>query len=121
MHGYAATVVGPKSFIEVNGHRAQVKAATKGAWQIADVYRYTSGVYRYTSGTIEHVVLVDLTDGLREFYVCPGEELRSDVLRRYEQFLTSVGGVRHRNPDTKHHAIYPENVQKWHNSWSRFA
>lgn len=114
MRGYQASLVGPSSFIEVNGHKAQVQAAAKGAWQIADVDEYTSG-------TIERFVLVDLTDGLREFYICPGDALRSDVRRCYDEFLASKGGIRPRNPDSKHAAIYPEYVRKWHNGWSRFA
>jgi hypothetical protein len=105
MHGYKATLVGRSSFIEVNGHKAQVQAAAKGSWQIADVDKYIAA-------TIERVVLVDLTDGLREFYICPGDALRSDVRRRHEQFLTSKGGTRPRNPDSRHSAIYPEHVRK---------
>ncbi len=110
MRGYQAALVGPFSFIEVNGHKAQVQVAAKGAWQIEDVDKYTSA-------TIEHVVLVDLTDGLREFYICPGDSLRSDVRKRYDQFLASKGGMRPRNPDSKHSAIYPEQVRKWRNRW----
>lgn len=114
MRGYRAALVGPFSFIEVNGHKVQVQVAAKGAWQIEDIDKYTSA-------TIENVVLVDLTDGLREFYICPGDALRNDVRKRYDQFLVTKGGVRLRNPDSKHSAIYPEQVRKWHNGWRRLA
>lgn len=114
MRGYQATLVGRSSLIEVNGHRAQVQVAAKGAWQIDDVDKYTSA-------TIDRVVLVNLTDSLREFYICPGVHLRSDVRKRYDEFLASKGGTRPRNPSSKHAAIYPEHVRKWLNAWSRLA
>jgi hypothetical protein len=115
MRGYGATIVGPSSYIEVNEHKAQVQVAAKGAWQIEDVDKYTS------DDAIEYVVLVDVTDGLREFYICPGGSLRSDVRKRYDQVLASQGGVRPRNPKSKHAAIYPEQVRKWRNGWKRLA
>jgi hypothetical protein len=114
MRGHQAALVGRSSYIEVNGHKAQVQVAAKGARQIEDVDKYTSA-------TIEHIVLVDLTDGLREFYICPGDLLRRDVRERYDQFLTSKGGTRPRNPDSRHSAIYPEQVRKWRNGWSRLV
>ena len=114
MRGYKATLIGRSSYIDVNGHKAQVQVAAKGAWQIDDVDKYTSA-------TIEDVVLVDITDGLREFYICPGELLRSDVRKRHDQFLASKGGTRPRNPDSKHAAIYPEQVRKWRNGWKRLT
>lgn len=114
MRGYQAALVGRSSYIKVNGHEAQVQVAAKGAWQVEDVDKYTSG-------TIERIVLVDLTDGLREFYICPGDQLRGDVRKRYDQFLASQGGTRPRNPASKHAAIYPEQVRKWRNGWSRLA
>jgi hypothetical protein len=80
MRGYQATLVGRYSLIEVNGHRALVQVAAKGAWQIEDVDKYTSA-------TIDRVVLVNVTDGLREFYICPGDQLRNDVRKRYDEFL----------------------------------
>jgi hypothetical protein len=114
MRGYQAALIGRSSYIEVNGHRAQVQVAAKGAWMIEDVDKYTSA-------TIERIVLVDLTDGLREFYICPGDQLRSDVRKRHDQFLASQGGTRPRNPGSKHTAIYPEQVRKWRNGWGRLA
>lgn len=106
-------MVGPRTS-RVNGHKAQVQVAAKGAWQIEDVDKYTSA-------TIEHIVLVDLTEGLREFYICPGDLLRRDVRERYDHFLTSKGGTRPRNPDSRHSAIYPEQVRKSRNGWSRLV
>lgn len=113
IRGYKAALVGPASYIEVDGHKAQVQVAAKGAWQIVDVDKYTSS-------TIEHVVLVDLTGDRREVYICPGDALRSEVRKRYDAFVLSKGGTRPRNPDSKHAAIYPEQVRQWHSNWSRF-
>lgn len=114
LQGYKAALVGRSSYIEVNGHKAQVQVAAKGAWQIDDVDRYTAA-------TIENVVLVDVTGGLREFYICPGDKLRADVRKRHDDYVTAQGGSRPRNPKSKHSAIYPEQVRKWRGAWKRFA
>lgn len=114
LQGYKAALVGRSSYIEVNGQKAQVQVAGKGAWQIDDVDRYTAA-------TIEHVVLVDVTGGLREFYICPGDKLRADVRKRHDEYVTAQGGSRPRNPNSKHSAIYPEQVRKWRGAWKRFA
>lgn len=66
-------------------------------------------------------MLVDITDGLREFYVCPGDKLRSDVRKRHDEYVTSKGGTRPRSPGSKHAAIYPDQVCKWRNGWRRLA
>lgn len=105
LRGYQAVLVGGSRYIEVNGHKALVQAAAKGAWQIADVDVYTAA-------TIEHIILVDLTGDHREFYICPGDALRSDVRERYDQYLASHGGRRPRSESSKHSAIYPQQVQK---------
>jgi hypothetical protein len=114
LRGYQASIVGRHSLIEVNGRRAQVQVAAKGAWQIADIDKFTSA-------TIERVVLVDIADGSHAFYVCPGDRLRSDVRKRHDQYLASRGGTRARNPDSKYALIFPEQVRKWRNGWSRLV
>ena len=114
LRGYPAALVGASSHVEVNGHKALVQVAAKGAWQIADVDDYTSG-------TIKHIILVDLTENQREFYICPGDKLRTEVSERHDQFLARHGGSRPRTPDSKHAAIHPQDVQRWHDGWDRLA
>lgn len=114
LQGFKSNLVGRSSYVEVNGHKAQVQVAGKGAWQIDDVDKYTSA-------TIALVVLVDVTDGLREFYICPGDKLRADVRKRHDDYVASRGGSRPRNPNSKHSAIYPEQVRKWRNRWTHFS
>lgn len=114
IRGYKAYLVGRSSYIEVNGHKAQVQAAAKGAWQIQDVDKYTSA-------TIAHVVLVDITGDRRDIYICPGDTLRSEVRKRHDDFLSRNDGVRPRNPESRHATIYPDHVQKWRENWSRLG
>lgn len=114
IRGYKAAVDGPTTYIDVNGHRVLVQVATKGTWQIADIDKYTSA-------TVEHVVLVDITNGQREFYICPGDALRSEVRQRLNELLSRNNGIRPRNPDSKHAGIRPADVQEWHNDWARLA
>ncbi|WP_406070344.1 hypothetical protein [Micromonospora sp. NBC_01638] len=61
-----------------------------------------------------------MTDGRRDFYVVPGDDLRAGVRERHDEFMASVGGVRPRNPNSRHAAIYPANVEAWRNRWSLF-
>jgi hypothetical protein len=48
----------------------------------------------------------------------PGDELRAGVRARHDEFMASVGGLRPRNPDSRHTAIYPANAEAWRNRWS---
>jgi hypothetical protein len=114
LRGYHATLVGGASLVEVNGHKALVQIATQGAWIIANVDKYTSG-------TIEDIILVNVTDNLRDFYICPGGLLRNDVRERHNQFLASHSGTRPRNPDSKNTVIYPQQVEQWRGSWDHLA
>jgi hypothetical protein len=114
LRGYDAKIDGPRTYVKVNGQRVQVQVAAKGAWQIDDVDKYTSA-------TIETAVLVNVTDGVREFYICPGDDLRAGVRHRHDAFVTAQGGQRPRNPDSKHSAIYPQHVADWHDDWNRLA
>ena len=93
---------------------AQVQVAAKGSWQIQDIDRYLSG-------TVERVVLVDIRGTTPEFYVVEGDRLREIVKRRYEAFLSRVGGTRPRNPESKHSRIDPSDVRRWRNRWSLFG
>jgi hypothetical protein len=113
MRGYQAALV-DRPYIEVNGHMALVQVVAKGDWQ-------TTNVDNYTSGTIEHIILVDLRDGQCEFYICPGDALRTEVRERHDQFLASHGGRRPRTEGSKQAAIYLQEVRRWHNGWSRLA
>src|SRR5438132_839393 len=114
LRGHSARLVGAYTYVEVNGHRAAVQVAAQGAWQIEDVEKYLRG-------TVERAVLVDVTDGQREFYVVPGGDLRALVRQRHEAFMQRVGGTRPRNPQSRHSKIEPADVQIWRNRWALFA
>jgi hypothetical protein len=114
LRGYHATLVGGSAFVEVNGHKALVQTATKGAWMITDVDKYTLS-------TIEHIILVNVTDNLRDFYICPGDLLRNDVRERHDRFLASHGNTRPRNPLSKNATISPQQVEQWCGSWDRLV
>src|SRR3954470_24117784 len=72
LRGYPAALRGSSTYVEINGHIAQVQVAAKGSWMIENVEKYVSG-------SVETVVLVDITGGVREFYIVPGDQLRRDV------------------------------------------
>ncbi|MDG4839851.1 hypothetical protein O7631_25260 [Micromonospora sp. WMMD967] len=113
LHGYSASLHGAQTFVKINGWMAAVQVAAQGGWMVADIDRMTEM-------SIDLYVLVDVTDGRRDFYVVPGDELRAGVRERHEEFMASIGGVRPRNPYSRHTAIYPTNVEVWRNQWSLF-
>lgn len=114
MLGHGAGLVGSSSFIEVNGHKARVQVAAKGAWMIENVDQFGAD-------TVEFNVVVNVTHSPPEFYICPGDKLRADVLKRHHDYLASKGGTRPRNPDSKHAAISPEHVARWRERWKRLV
>jgi hypothetical protein len=113
LHGHDAKLVGPTTYIEVNGRQVQVQVAAQGAWQIADVDRYVEG-------TIGTVILVDVSGAAPEYYIVPGDDLRALVRTRHEEFMARVGGRRPQNPESKHSRIDPADVQEWKDRWSLF-
>jgi outer membrane usher protein FimD/PapC len=113
LRGYAASLHRAQTFVKINGRTAAVQLAAQGVWMIADIEKMTA------MSTDFHV-LVDVTDGRRDFYVVPGDDLRAGVRERHEEFMASVGGVRPRNPDSRQTTIYPANVEAWRDRWSLF-
>ena len=73
---------------------------------------------KMTASSTEFYILVDVTDGRRDFYVVPGDDLRRGMRARHQQFLTAAGGVRPRNPGSRHTAIQPSHVQGWQDAWA---
>ncbi|QOC91761.1 hypothetical protein [Micromonospora craniellae] len=114
LQGYPAKMIGARTFVEINGRKAAVQVAARGAWMIADIDKMTAM-------SSDFYVLVDVTAERRDFYVVPGDELRRGVRERHDEFMASVDGVRPRNPDSRHTAIYPTNVAEWRNQWSLFG
>ncbi|MEV1017044.1 hypothetical protein AB0I95_05925 [Micromonospora sp. NPDC049751] len=113
LYGYSASLNGPQTFVTINGRKAAVQVAAQGTWMIADIDRMTAM-------SIDVYILVDVTEGRRDFYVVPGDDLRAGVRERHDEFMASVGGVRPRNPESRHTAIYPKDVEAWRNRWSLF-
>jgi hypothetical protein len=113
LRGHPAQLVGRSSLVEINGQRAEVHVATKGNWQIADVDKFVNA-------KTPRVIFVDLTGTVPEFFIADGDRVRASVRRQHEAYLKRVGGVRPRNPNSKHAAVRGDLVQRWRNRWSLF-
>lgn len=110
LRGLSAKLRGAQTYVEIGEHTAQVMVATKGAWMIADIEKFTAL-------TCSRVILVHIgTDG-HDFYVADGATLRAEVRERHQQFLEQVGGVRPRNPDSRNTVIKPQDVTAWRDQW----
>ncbi|MEV1144260.1 hypothetical protein [Micromonospora sp. NPDC049799] len=112
LRGHRAELVGSQTFIDVNGRRAAVMVAGKGAWMIADVDKFTDS-------SIAAYVLVDVSQARPRFFIAPGDDLRHDVRERHQQFMDRVG-VRPRNSESLHTKIEPQDVARWEDDWSVF-
>ena len=113
LRGYDARTVGRSSLVEINGRQVEVHVATKGAWQIANVDRFVGATTRC-------VVFVDLAGTVPEYFILDGDRARAIVKRHHQEFMERVGGVRPRNPQSKHTAVRRDRVQRWRNRWSLF-
>ncbi|MEI5011684.1 hypothetical protein RB196_34435 [Streptomyces sp. PmtA] len=110
LRGIPSKLLGATTYVEVGEHVAQVMVAAQGAWMIADIDATTAL-------TCERVILVDVTNGRRDFYVAEGSAFRAEVRARHEAFLQQQGGTRPRNPDSKHTAVHPVDVAQWRDRW----
>jgi hypothetical protein len=90
-----------------------VHVKTKGNWQIGDIGKFGAA-------TTDRVVFVDLSAEIPQFFIAGGDEARTTVTQRHEQWLASVGHVRPQTPDSKHSAVDEELVERWRNRWSLF-
>ncbi|MBQ1009916.1 hypothetical protein KBX53_02910 [Micromonospora sp. M51] len=112
LSGRSASIAGHRTHIEVNGQRAAVMVAGKGAWMIKNIETFmasSSAAY----------VLVNITGPVYEFFVAPGDELRRDVRQRHERFLARVV-TRPRNSKSLHSNIKPQDVTRWADNWALF-
>lgn len=112
LRGHRANLSGAQTFVDIDGRRAAVMVAGKGAWMIADIDTFTDS-------TVGTYVLVDVSGEHPRFFIAPGDELRHDVRQRHQQFMARVG-VRPRNSESRHTKIEPQDVARWENDWSAF-
>ncbi|MFJ1789603.1 hypothetical protein ACIOML_35505 [Streptomyces anulatus] len=110
LRGIPSQLHGAATYVDVGPYLVQVMVATQGAWMIADIDTATSL-------TCERVILIDVTNGRRDFYVAEGAAFRAGVRARHEAFLQKQGGTRPRNPDSKHTAVRPGDVAEWRERW----
>jgi hypothetical protein len=113
LRGCDARIVGRSSLVEVNGRQAEVHVATKGAWQI-------SNIDKFLGASTSRVVFVDLTGTVPEFFILEGDRARAVVKRHHDSYMERVGGIRPRNPKSKHAAVRRDHIQRWRNRWSLF-
>ncbi|MGS2618285.1 hypothetical protein ACVCAH_27720 [Micromonospora sp. LZ34] len=112
LSGRSASIVGRRTHIEVNGQRAAVMVASKGAWMI-------NNIERFMASSPAAYVLVNVTGPVYKFFVVPGDELRRDVRQRHERFMARVV-TRPRNSKSLHSKIKPQDVTRWADNWSLF-
>ncbi|MER6241045.1 hypothetical protein ABT185_34230 [Streptomyces clavifer] len=110
LRGIPSKLHGAATYVDVGPYMVQVMVAAQGTWMIADIDATTSL-------TCERVVLVDVTNGRRDFYIVEGTVFRAGVRARHDAFLHQQGGIRPRNPDSKHTAVRPADIAEWRGRW----
>jgi hypothetical protein len=62
-------------------------------------------------------VFVDLAADPTWFYVVADWWMRSDIHEVHETYLERHGGTRPRTPDSEHHGIKRERLERWRGAW----
>ena len=92
----------------------RVKSRASGDWQI----KSTEG--RECSEPVEEHdfwVLVDLTDSQPNYYIMPDWWIRSNIYEHHHKWLQSHGGIRPITPESDHHRVTLDRIQKWKDRW----
>jgi len=116
---------------EVGRHVAvQVKASSKGSWQISHVTSYFEVVFNETQQIvgkpepcpIKRLVMVFVVvdpEGQDRFYILTWEEFRSILLKSHKEYLARHNGIRPKKWDSLHAAIKEDLLQSYQNNWSQ--
>lgn len=56
--------------------------------------------------------------GKDEFYICRAKDVQRIVFHGYRKNLEEKKGVRPRNPDSTHHALWPKHLEKFRDNWA---
>jgi len=105
----------------------QVKTIWKGDWQF-DARKFLNididnGIQRVIDKTtLSNPELICIfvrlnRQGDDEFYIFHLKDLQEIIFEGYNQYLTSIKGVRPRNKNSTHTAIKPKNLERFKNNW----
>jgi len=95
----------------------QVKCKTSGTWHTSTL---RGELREEDADETRFWVLVDIgrdIDVPPGYWIVPEWWMLNHIHVRYHERIAVHGGARLRNPDSKHFAIIPRNVEQWRNRW----
>lgn len=116
---------------EIGRHVAvQVKASSKGSWQVSDVTNYFEVTFNETrqivgkpkSCPIKRLVMVFVvvnSEGQDRFYILTWDKFRDILLKSHKQYLATHNGIRPKKRDSLHAAIKEELLKPYKNNWTQ--
>ena len=114
---------------EIGRHVAvQVKASSKGSWQVSDVTNYFEVTFNETRQIvgkpkpcpIKRLVMIFVvvdSEGQDRFYILTWDKFRNILLKSHKQYLATHNGIRPKKWDSLHAAILEENLLPFRDNW----
>lgn len=106
----------------------QVKAIQSGSWQfdarkfmdieIKNRKQKVTGKIIFSYPDLIYVLVKIVEQGRDEFYIMRFRDLQSILFRRYKKNLLAKKGVRSKNPESTHTAIWPHELERYRDNWS---
>jgi hypothetical protein len=104
----------------------QVKAINGSSWQL-DFARFAEvrmqgkrqivGKPKRQPGPIACVMVAIDSNGTDRFYILEWRQLRDLLIRKYKANLAGKGGVRPRNPESRHTAVSEAQLERFRENW----
>ena len=116
---------------EIGRHVAvQVKASSKGSWQVSDVTNYFEVTFKETQQIvgkpkpcpIKRLVMVFVvvnSEGQDRFYILAWEEFRNILLKSHIEYLAKHNGIRPKKWDSLHAAIKEDLLKDYLDNWTQ--
>ena len=116
---------------EIGRHVAvQVKASSKGSWQVSDVTNYFDVTFKERHQIvgkpkpcpIKRLVMVFVvvdSEGQDRFYILTWEEFRNILLNNHKQYLATHNGIRPKRWNSLHAAIKEDLLKDYQENWTQ--
>lgn len=108
----------------------QVKASSKGSWQVSDVTNYFEVAINETrqivgkpkSCPIKRLIMVFVvvdSEGEDRFYILTWEEFRNILLKSHKEYLATHNGIRPKKWNSLHAAIKEDLLKDYQDNWTK--
>lgn len=90
------------------------RAKTSVDWQTSINYGKET---KENANEKDYWIFVDLSKQPNDFYIVPLWWIQNDIYKVHTNYLNSNGGIRKKNPNSKHHKVNIERIEQWYSRW----